>query len=364
MEFFSSSTVAQVFLSFAVATISIAVLSPLTHVIGLVDKPCERKQHLGSVPLIGGLVIFSSTLIASLIFVAPTIELLYFLSAAGLVTITGALDDRFDINYRARLLIQFVAAGLLVFGAGDVLTSFGQILGPYSLNLGIMSIPVTIFAIAGLINAFNMVDGIDGLAGGLSLVAIFGIYLLTKNQISADSTTILALVAGALLGYLVFNLHIFPRITKKVFMGDAGSMFLGFVVTAFLIRYTQGPKQVFAPVTALWVVAVPLFDLLTTTIRRVRHGKSPFHPDRTHMHHIFIRAGFSSRATLAFLMSYAMALFFVGYLLRSMHESIQLIAVLFAFAGHNIIVAHAWKTAKVLKTLSPPRIKKLLFIKH
>lgn len=309
------------------------------------------------------MAIFSSTLIASLIFVKPTVELLYFLAAAGLVTITGALDDRFDINYRARLFIQFIAAGLLVFGAGDVLTSFGNILGPYELTLGWLAIPVTIFAIAGLINAFNMVDGIDGLAGGLSLISILGIYLLTKGQISADSTTILALIAGALLGYLVFNLHLFPRITKKVFMGDAGSMFLGFVVTAFLIRYTQGEKQVFAPVTALWLVAVPLFDLFTTTLRRVRHGKSPFHPDRTHMHHIFMRAGFSSRATLAFLMSYAMCLFIVGYLLRNTHETAQLTAVLAAFASHNIIVAHAWKTAKVLKAVSPPRLKKLLFIK-
>lgn len=358
-EYLASNYYFLVAFSAFITAVAIVFFTPLTRAIGLVDKPNARKVHRGSIPLIGGLAIFASVIVASIIFIEASVELMYFLSAAGLVTLAGALDDRFDINFKVRLVIQAVAGLVLVFGAQDQLTSLGNVLGSIEVNLWVLSVPFTVFAIVGVINAYNMVDGIDGLAGSLALVAIIGIYLLTKGRISPESVAILALISGSLVAYLAFNLHLFPRYTCKIFMGDAGSMFLGFVITAFLIRYSQGHKEVFAPVSALWIVAVPVFDLVTTTLRRVRHGKSPFHPDRTHMHHIFTRAGFSARATLIILTCYASLLLAFGLLVQGVYETLQLILFASAFVLHVWLVSRAWRFAKRLRRLKSTSLKKL-----
>ncbi|WP_119396462.1 undecaprenyl-phosphate alpha-N-acetylglucosaminyl 1-phosphate transferase [Salinibius halmophilus] len=358
-EYLASNYYFLVAFAITVTSLSIICFTPMTRLIGLVDKPNRRKVHSGSIPLIGGLAIFASVILASLIFIDASVELMYFLSAAGLVTLAGALDDRFDINFRVRLIIQALAGLILIYGAQDRLTSLGNVAGPFEVSLWAFAVPFTVFAIVGVINAYNMVDGIDGLAGALALVAIIGIYLMTKGRISSESVAILALISGSLVSYLAFNLHLFPRFTSKIFMGDAGSMFLGFVITAFLIRYSQGDKEVFAPVSALWIVAVPVFDLVSTTLRRIRHGKSPFHPDRTHMHHIFTRAGFSARATLVILTTYAALLLAFGLAIQGLHETLQLILFILAFAFHVLLVSRAWRFAKRLRRLKSSSIKKM-----
>ncbi|NVK32263.1 MAG: undecaprenyl-phosphate alpha-N-acetylglucosaminyl 1-phosphate transferase [Gammaproteobacteria bacterium] len=335
--------------AFGICIVVMYLLLPIAKRLNLVDRPNNRKRHHGTIPLIGGITIFASTLLASAIFLKPNIELLYVLAAGGLVTITGALDDKYDINFKVRLVVQAIAALVLVYGANTQLITFGNLLGFGDINLGILATPITIIAVVGMMNAFNMVDGIDGLAGGLVMVSVLALYFLLPASVDSTAKTILAMIAGALTAYLIFNLHVLEKITPKVFMGDAGSMFLGFVVTAFLIRYSQpiAGKQQFEPVTALWLVAVPLMDMCVTAMRRMSKGKSPFHPDRTHLHHIIIRVGHTPRKALVMIVGYAGIVASAGMWMQTYSDaylSLFMFGVL--FFGHLIWLRKLAESAK------------------
>ncbi|EAR07900.1 undecaprenyl-phosphate alpha-N-acetylglucosaminyl 1-phosphate transferase [Reinekea blandensis] len=326
------------------------MLTPLSAKVGLVDKPVGRKQHKGDIPLIGGLAMFASCSVAALFFVPHSSEMTYLLAACGMLVMTGSIDDRFDLHYYIRLGVQALATAMLIWGANTQLTSFGNLFGFGEIQLGWLSIPVTFIAVIGMINAFNMIDGIDGLSGGLTLISAIGLYFLIGDKISDGAQNILLLLMGALTAYLILNVHIFPKWTTKIFMGDAGSMVLGFVITSFLIRYSQESKEIMMPVTALWIAAIPLLDILVTTIRRVRHGKNPFHPDRTHVHHIFLRAGFSKATTLTILLVIQTLFICIGVMLQRNAPPLgSLLVFLVFFTGYLNAIGHAFKLAKYLR---------------
>lgn len=334
--------------AFLFAVFLITVLTPLTFRFGLTDDPCKRKRHSGSVPLVGGIVMFLVMAGLTLLILPMTRTAAYLLTASALVTLVGAYDDRFTMSYKMRLVAQVIAAFVIIYGVGNVLQSFGQIIPGVEVRLGYLAVPVTVLGIVGVINAYNLIDGMDGLAGGLALVAFVGLFVLLRGQISLTSEIILVFLSGALVAYLLFNLHVFPSYTTKVFMGDAGSTLLGLIIVAFLIRYTQGASKVFEPATALWLVAVPLTDMCITFFRRLRHGRSPFRPDRTHVHHIFQRARFSQSATLIIILLWATFLAAVGIFLERLgvppYVSFGLFIV--AFAIHAVFVARAWQISK------------------
>ncbi len=336
--------------SFALTILGILWLTPLTHKIGLTDSPCERKHHEGSIPLVGGLAIHTTVVVVALLLIPVSIELLYMLIAASLVVFTGALDDRYDINFKIRLVIQAIAALIIIYGADNKLTSLGNLFGFGEIELGYLSVPITVIAFLSIINAFNMIDGIDGLAGGLALIAFIAMYFTTHNAVSDSTQTILLLFIGSLLAYLMFNLHIFPNHLPKVFLGDAGSNLLGFVICVFLVRYTQEPKAILEPTTALWFVAIPLIDMVTTAVRRVKHKKSPFFPDRTHVHHILLRARFSKEASLLIILAISSALAGAGVIFYTInlipHTSLLLfMAVFFIYSS---TIGKAWKVSKAI----------------
>ena len=337
--------------AFLATLVGIYILAPLTHKVGLTDKPDQRKDHHGVIPLVGGIVIYAVMVCTALLVVQVTIELMYFLVAAGLVVFTGVLDDRFSIGIKLRFIVQVIAALIVIYGVGDVLNSFGDIFGLGEIRLGYLSTPLTILAFLAVINAFNMLDGMDGLAGGISLVAFIGLYFSTGSLVSDSSRLIISLFIGALLAYQMFNLDLFPKHLPKVFMGDAGSTLLGFVICAFLIRYSQDAKSIFRPAMALWLVAIPLMDMTSTFFRRVRHRKSPFYPDRTHIHHIFMRAGFSKPAPLLIIMVFSCLLASIGLILEQQQAPSWLSFGLFIFLGilYVLIIGRAWKLARWLK---------------
>ncbi len=313
--------------------------------IGLVDRPNERKLHSGAIPLVGGLSICISLLY--FIFNNPSVFFnakLYAVSILILVGV-GVLDDRFDISFKVRFAVQaalsvamMVVGGMElrsignVFGSGDVLTFswFGHI--------------VTILAVVGIINAFNMVDGIDGLLGGLSMVTFgsLGILLLYRGQHNIAYACLAMIVA--IIPYMLLNLEVFGR-KCKVFMGDAGSMLIGFTVIWFLLVSTQGIQSPVRPVTALWLIAVPLMDMVATMIRRIRQGNSPFKPDREHLHHTFQDAGLSSTQT--FITITVIALFYavVGIAgeIYDIPEYIMLYSFAACFGGYLYCLAHIGK---------------------
>ena len=233
-----------------------------------------------------------------------------FFACAALLVLVGAVDDAHDLPAKFRLGVQVLLGAVLTFGSGISLSNLGNLFGLGAIELGLLGPLVTIAAVIGATNAFNMVDGIDGLAGSLSQVALVSLAVLFTAHTGFRAELTLALgIVFALVPFMMANLRI-PPFRRRIFMGDAGCMFIGFAVVWLLVNATQPGQMAMRPVTALWIIAIPLMDMVAIMIRRARKGQSVMKPDRDHLHHIFVRAGFSDREAL--LMITAVALMFAG----------------------------------------------------
>lgn len=334
---------------FFLTCIAIKVLNPIAQRVGLVDLPNERKLHEGAIPLIGGVSIYCSVLLVSSIVVPESQTFNLYLISSALILFLGVLDDKYDLSVRVRIAAQVITASILIFGAGFYLTTLGHILYFFELKLGYVGIFVTTIAVIGAINAFNMVDGIDGLAGMLSLVTFSSLTLLF--YFAGSSWFLLPLLfIGAILGCLLFNLRWpFPSL-DKIFMGDAGSMLIGLTVVWLLVIGTNPDpsipaKQVLSPVTALYLIAIPLMDMVAIMYRRVKKGMSPFKPDRDHLHHIFERAGYNRKQTLLriSLASLVLAVIGIGGEMAQVPEWIMFFAFLSIFAVYNWALSNIWQ---------------------
>ena len=275
-------------LSLLTAHVSIIGLTSSASKLKLFDQPDnDRKVHTDAKPLVGGLGIVAGVMVTMLLFF-PVVKYISLMFSILLILGIGVLDDRYDISFKLRFLAQIAATAITMsYFRGMHLNSFGNLFGFGPLETGMLMIPVTIFCVLGVINAMNMIDGLDGLAGTISLIAFSGFaYLAWLNDM--PSFTLLGLTfAGALASFLKFNWY-----PSKLFMGDAGSMTLGFVLAFFSIEITQHPNGMVPPVAALLVLAVPVTDTLVVMARRVMRKKSPFEPDKTHMHHMLHKMGF------------------------------------------------------------------------
>jgi len=307
---------ATVVTAFFFAFITIKFFKPVAIEIGLVDKPNERKQHSGHIPLIGGISIFLAVLAASLLWLPNTLELRMYLIASAMMVFIGALDDKFDLRVRVRIVGQIIIASLMIYGVGGYISNLGNLFGLGEVTLGPIGIIFTYVGIIVVINAYNMIDGIDGLIGSLSINTFTSIAILFIMSGQTDYLSYPLILATATVPYLIFNLELFDKFlnkkSRKIFMGDAGSMFVGLSVIWLLTMGTQGEKVSFRPVTALWICAIPLMDMLAIVVRRYKNGKSPFKPDRDHLHHILQRAGLSSRQTLVVISSAAVVMSVIG----------------------------------------------------
>lgn len=330
--------------AFFFAFLAIKLFKPVAIEIGLVDKPNERKQHAGHIPLIGGISIFIAVLAASLIWLPNTLELRMYLIASAMMVFIGALDDKFDLRVRVRIVGQIIIASLMIFGVGGYISNVGDLFGFGDITLGLMGILFTYIAIIVVINAYNMIDGIDGLIGSLSINTFTSIGVLFIMSGQTDYVSYPLILATATIPYLMFNLGVFETLlgkdTKKIFMGDAGSMFVGLSVIWLLTMGTQGEQASFRPVTALWICAIPLMDMLAIVVRRYRDGRSPFKPDRDHLHHILQRVGFSSRQTLMIISSIAVVMSGIGLAGEyfNITEVIMLSAFLISFSIYNLVI--------------------------
>lgn len=304
--------------------------------LGLRDRPDARKQHLGDVPLTGGIAIFISLLFGT--FVLGIEPYNYpMLAIACAVFVVGIFDDYRHIRAGTRLLIEFASGILLASLGGIAIVNAGNLLALGDIPLLILSVPLTALAVAGLSNAYNMIDGIDGLAASTITLPLFVLYLLAL-QAGHPMTTTLLLVLVPLLVFLMFNLGPNNRLLPKLFLGDAGSVTLGFLVTASLVYFSQGDNALILPVTALWLVTVPLMDMLATMLRRVRHGRSLMAADRSHLHHTLMDRGLGSRKTLALLVAYATLCASIGLLLEDVPEYLSLLCYFLLFCSHCLFV--------------------------
>jgi UDP-GlcNAc:undecaprenyl-phosphate GlcNAc-1-phosphate transferase len=290
------------------SAVVIVVMRRFALVLGLVDRPDQRKQHLGEVPLVGGLAIFTGMIAGAICYGAFDGFERGLLGTAAVLALLGALDDRFGLSVRDRLLIQTIAILTVIASSGVYIHTLGHIFG-HDVVLGWLGVPMTVLAVIGLVNAFNMMDGIDGLAGSLTLVSIASVILFASPTPLRGVIMLLALLAAATLPYLVVNLGF---VGGKVFLGDAGSTLIGYLLAWVLIRLSQIPDTHLSPVDVLWCVALPVFDTLAVMYRRMRAGRSPFNPDRGHIHHILLGAGLRPRATLVALVALAASLASIG----------------------------------------------------
>ncbi len=340
-----------------VATILLIVLlRPLAVRSGLVDIPNNRKSHRVPTPLVGGLAIYGGTLLGFLISSFGSVPLAYgevygFFGAGLLLVVVGVVDDFLDLPPAVKFIAQLLAALLMIFGAGVVLTDLGALTTRGDLlQLGILSVPFTVFATLGIINALNMCDGLDGLSGSLALTALSGLLLVASLWGRPADTDMLLILGASVIGFLLFNRRLLGRERASVFMGDAGSMFLGLALAWFTISLSQGETRALRPSAALWFLMVPIFDAVAMMLRRIRKGKSPFAADREHLHDIFLLAGYTVNETVGMIVGLASLGVFVG--LASIYfqtpEWVVSGAFLLAGIGYFWTINHAWKAMRFL----------------
>lgn len=342
--------------SFVLSLCSIKLFRPFAVKYNLVDKPNERKHHDGHVPLIGGVAVFASVAMSCSIWLPFNQELTSYLCASGLMVLLGVMDDKHELSVKFRVVFQIIVATFMIIAIDNYIVELGDIFYFGDVQLGYFGIFFTYLAVIGLINAFNMVDGIDGLLGAMAINTLGAIALLLLLNQKENLFTVLIVVA--LIPYLIFNLGFCGTRYRKIFMGDAGSMFIGFTVVWLLVTNTQGQSASFRPVTALWIVAIPLMDMAALIVRRIKKGRSPFHADRDHLHHIFLRAGFSSRSALIIIFTLSVLFSGVGVVaeLLSVPEFVMFFGFIILFLIYSVTILHIWKVLTFVRRFTTKQI--------
>jgi len=279
--------------------------------IGLVDVPRGRRQHDGARPLVGGIAFVIAATFTSMAFISIQGFRGYFLGLSVLLFF-GFLDDFRELNPYQKFAAQILACALLIHFGNLSLNDFGRLFGDWPLRLPDMPWLiwlVTVFCLVGVINAANMIDGMDGLAGGIAFIAFlaFSCHAFLDKQ---NSMMLLNLaLAGAVLGFLRYN---WPP--ASLFMGDAGSLCLGYSLGFVAIALTQGESGGIRPVVPLLILAVPIVDTVSVMARRIKRGVSPFHADSYHLHHLLYWHGFSRRKTVNIILATAVLLAATSFL--------------------------------------------------
>ncbi len=313
------------------------------------DYPAGRKDHAEPTPVIGGVAMLVGIVLASILTLdAIDSSLGGFLVAGALLVVVGLLDDKYDLDWRLRILAQISAALVMIFVGGIRVHYLGHLFGHENVFLGALSVPFTVFATVGIINAVNMIDGVDGLAGLLVLAALAMLSAATVYSGNQALLTHSLLATGAVSGFLLFNLrHPWQR-SAKSFMGNAGSALLGLMMAWTTFRLTQTPSHPVTPLLALWVIPVPIMDCLVLVARRAKLGQSPFRADHNHIHHLMIEAGFTPTRAALTLAAFSCACgLLIALALRAHLSHDMLLGAFFLMC-----VAWYWVTAKRVRAIA------------
>ncbi|WP_069470407.1 undecaprenyl/decaprenyl-phosphate alpha-N-acetylglucosaminyl 1-phosphate transferase [Candidatus Marithrix sp. Canyon 246] len=291
-------------IAFSIVVFILYKFRPLARRIKLIDNTYQK-----SIPLIGGIAMFCGFILALLTLDMPLSGLRFLIAGATILVIVGILDDFHELSVSIRFITQIMVAVLITISGDIVIHDLGTI-G----LLGWFAEPLTILAILGAINAVNMTDGIDGLAGGLTLITISALAFISWQANLYQELNLVLLLISCLLAFLIFNAPYRKKSGALIFMGDAGSMFLGFMIVWFLISLSQGEQPAMSPVTTLWIFALPLFEITTIMIFRTLKGSSPCARDRKHIHYILLELGFTVHKTLLVLFGTAILIAVSGLL--------------------------------------------------
>ena len=275
----------------------------------MVDHPGARKVHAVAVPRVGGVAMACGVFIASVFSISLQTADIWFLVAAAVLTIFGGLDDRFDLDFRIKFVGQLTAVAIVIV-AGDARIESIALDDRLWLPAW-LSWPITVLFLVGVTNAVNLADGLDGLAGGTTFLCFCAIALLSGVGFPGSSTALSLAFAGAVLGFLRFNTY-----PASVFMGDAGSQLLGFSIGVLSIRATQSASSEISAAIPILLLAVPILDTLSVMVQRIAEGRSPFSPDKNHIHHKLLALGFDHHEAVMLIYAIQGALFVTGYFLR------------------------------------------------
>ncbi len=269
--------------------VTIVLIPPLTHLAGrlqIVDVPDTRKVHTMAIPRIGGIAMAVGALLPMVLWVKPSAEFLGYLGGTMVILVFGVWDDRRALDYRLKFLGQ-LAAVLIVVLYGGVVIRYVPFLGIEPVS-DIVAIPLTIFALLGITNAINLADGLDGLAGGTTMLTLGVIAIMAYTAGGIGLVLMAMAVMGSILGFLRYNTY-----PARIFMGDAGSQFLGFSAGVFAILLTQRVSPALSPAVAIMLLGLPIFDTLLVMGQRLYEGRSPFSADKNHIHHKLLAIGLS-----------------------------------------------------------------------
>lgn len=307
-------------ISFSITFLAIPAIITVAENKKLFDVPDERKIHQAHIPSLGGLGIFAGFMLACMLSIglgtAP--EFQYFLAAALVMFFLGLKDDILVISPIKKFIGQVLAAFLIIYKGGVQITSMNGFLGIHELP-EMFSIFLTYFTVIVIINSFNLIDGIDGLAGTLGIIssAIFGSWFLAAGQI--PYAVLGFSLAGSLTAFLIFNYH-----PAKIFMGDTGSMLIGLVNAVLVVKFialAQSPgvsvPVIAAPAVGFTVLLIPLLDTLRVFAIRIFHQRSPFSPDRNHVHHLMLDKGWSHNTITFTLAGFSIGLVALAYAFRT-----------------------------------------------
>ena len=282
-----------------VALISTPVVRSLAFRVGAVDVPKDnRRMHNHPIPRMGGLAIFFGFILSVLIFIPLTSELRGMLLGSVVIVILGILDDIFALPALPKFFVQIGAALIAVLAGNriDFLSNPNIFSSEPFWDLGWLAVPITALWIVGITNAVNLIDGLDGLACGVSTISAATMLVIALLVSERDVAVMMAALAGACMGFLPYNFN-----PAKIFMGDTGATFLGFIMATMSVEGMFKQYTIISFVVPFLMLGLPIFDVCFAVVRRVSHGQSPMKPDRGHVHHRLIDMGFSQKQAVGVL---------------------------------------------------------------
>ncbi|MEK3952704.1 MULTISPECIES: glycosyltransferase family 4 protein [Psychrobacillus] len=289
-------------LAFVASVLFTPLVKKLAFRVGAVDKPNYRKVHAKIMPRLGGLAIFMAFLVAFFVYRPDGQYDKAMLLGALIIIITGALDDMFEITAKAKLLGQLLAASSVAIYGGLQIEFINIPFIGYELQFGYFAIPLTILWIIAITNAINLIDGLDGLAAGVSAIALLTLSGMAIIMGTPFVAAMAAILAASTLGFLVFNFY-----PAKIFMGDTGALFLGYMISVLALLGFKGITM-FALIIPIIMLGVPISDTFFAIVRRYRSKQPLMAPDKSHLHHCLLNVGFTHRQTV--LIIYAIAAMF------------------------------------------------------
>lgn len=322
-----------------ISLISIPPVRVLAFKVNAIDVPKDnRRMHKEPIPRMGGVAIFIAFAVATLIFADIDLKIIGLLTGALLVVVLGALDDIYRLPAMVKLAFQILISFVPILCGTKI--EFINLFGKY-IHFGIWSIPVTVIWIVAITNAINLIDGLDGLACGVSTISSFSLLVISllQPEISTSVTIMLAVLAGSCLGFLPYNHN-----PAKIFMGDSGALFLGYTLSVISVQGLFKMDAVVAFWTPFLILGLPIADTLFAIIRRIIHKQPPFAPDRGHFHHKLIDIGFSQKQAVVILYSISAILgvsaimFSVGRVWGAL--AIIVIAAIIGFFNYRIFLGN------------------------